>query len=518
MLDLSFRENHGESEVLTHLKSSRKPLDHIFPFDRPPVFRCSRPPLETDMLFVRIAALAVLCLLPCISASAQEPAVPAGEPWQAGIAKVDITPAQSMWMSGYASRDKPAQGKIHELWAKAVVLQDPAGHKLVLITLDLVGIDRVTSQQICERLQTAHQLERSQIAIATSHTHSGPVVGTNLLSMYSFDEQNLKLIQQYTVQLSDAIAKASADAFASLAPALISTGKSQASFAVNRRNNREADVPMLRENGMLVGPVDHTLPVISVRDLAGKLRGVVFGYACHATVLSLMDWSGDWPGFAQLEIEKRHPDTIAMFWAGCGADQNPLPRRTVELAAEYGRQTADGVDRALQSPMQPVKGALKAVYREIDLALDHIPTAEELAADAKSDNVYIVRRATWLSQQVARDGKLSPTYPYPIQIWGIGNDVRLTFLGGEVVVDYALRLSSELPGRTNWIAGYSNDVMAYIPSKRVLLEGGYEGESSMIYYGLPSKWAPDVEEHIVKAALELGAELEAPTTKQAAAR
>ncbi len=458
------------------------------------------------MVFVRIAAAVVLGLLSCNCVLAQEA-------WQAGIAKVDITPAQSMWMSGYASRDKPAQGTIHQLWAKAVVLQDPAGHQLVLITLDLVGIDRPTSQQICERLQKAHQLDRSRIAIATSHTHSGPVVGTNLLSMYSFDEQNLKLIQDYTVQLTDAVVKATADAFASLAPAMISTGESQASFAVNRRNNREADVPMLRETGMLVGPVDHTLPVISVRDLNGKLRGVVFGYACHATVLSLMDWSGDWPGFAQLEIEKRHPDTIAMFWAGCGADQNPLPRRTVELATEYGRQTADGVDQALQSPMQPLKGMLKAVYREIDLALDHVPDAEQLAADAKSDNVYIVRRAQWLNHQIARDGKISPTYPYPVQIWSLGDNAHLTFLGGEVVVDYALRLRSELPGATNWVAGYSNDVMAYIPSKRVLMEGGYEGESSMIYYGLPSKWAPDVEEDIVKAALELSAELDADSAK-----
>ena len=452
------------------------------------------------MLLLRVAAVSVLCVLQFTLAAAEEP-------WKAGVAKVIITPAQSMWMSGYASRDKPAQGKIHDLWAKSVVIQDPAGHQVVLITLDLVGIDRATSQQICERLQKAHSLDRSQIAIATSHTHSGPVVGTNLMAMYAFDEPNMKLIRDYTVQLSDAVVKATADAVASLAPAVISTGESQASFAVNRRNNREADVPMLRENGMLVGPVDHTVPVISVRDTAGKLRAIVFGYACHSTVLSLMEWSGDWPGFAQLEIESRHPDAIALFWAGCGADQNPLPRRTVELATEYGKQTADAVDRALQSPMQSVQGSLKSVYRETDLALEHIPTADELETDLKSNDVYIVRRAEWLKTKIAADGKLSPTYPYPVQMWAIGNDVKLTFLGGEVVVDYALRLNAELPGKANWIAGYSNDVMAYIPSKRVLMEGGYEGATSMVYYGLPSRWGPDVEEQIVRTAQELSLEL-----------
>ncbi len=452
------------------------------------------------MKFVKLVAVAVVCTMGSSLILAQET-------WKAGVAKVAITPSELMWMSGYASRTKPAEGVIHDLWAKAVVLQDPAGHSAVLITLDLVGIDRATSQKICDRLQTTHSIDRSQIAIATSHTHSGPVVGTNLLAMYSLDDASMKQVEKYTEQLSDAISRVVADAFATLAPSILSTGESQASFAVNRRNNREPDVPMLREKGQLVGPVDHTLPVLSVRDPDGKLRAIVFGYACHSTVLSLMEFSGDWPGFAQLEIEKRHPDAIALFWAGCGADQNPLPRRTVELAAEYGKQTADGVDHALGSPMQPVTGSLKSVYKEIDLALDHIPTIEEVENDLKSENVYIARRAKWLSSQLTRDGKLSSTYPYPVQMWAVGDNVKLTFLGGEVVVDYALRLQAELPGPSNWIAGYSNDVMAYIPSKRVLLEGGYEGESSMIYYGLPSKWAPEIEEHIIKTVHEINGQL-----------
>jgi len=249
------------------------------------------------------------------------------------------------------------------------------------------------------------------------------------------------------------------------------------------------------------------LPVLSVRAPDGRLRAIVFGYACHATVLGLMQWSGDWPGFAQVEIEKNHPEAIALFWAGCGADQNPIPRRTVELAEEYGRQIAVGVNTALGSPMPKVTGSLKSAYREIDLAFDRVMTKADVESDLKSDNVFLVRRAQWLMNVIAREGDLSPSYPYPVQMWGIGDNVQMTFLGGEVVVDYSLRLSAELPGRSNWIAGYSNDVLAYIPSKRVLLEGGYEGESAMIYYGLPSKWSTDVEEHIVRTAQELSSQL-----------
>ena len=429
----------------------------------------------------------------------------ADEVWQAGVAKTVITPPTPMWMSGYASRTKPAEGTIHDLYAKALAISDPAGHKILIVTLDLVGIDRTTSTTICEQLVDKHGLQRSGITISTSHTHSGPVVGRNLMSMYSLDDENKRLVTEYTQFLNDSILKISADAFANLEPATLQFGSSQATFAVNRRNNREPDVPALRAAGQLVGPVDHDVPLLVVRAADGSLRTVLFGYACHATVLGGMDWCGDWPGFAQLEIERRHPETTAMFIAGCGADQNPLPRKTVELAAAYGNQMADSIDRALAGPMQPVTGTLRTSYREIDLAFDQLPSKEQIEADLKSENVYIARRAVHLLDAISRDGELSATYPYPVQMLRLG-DLHIVTLGGEVVVDYALRLKSELPGSTVWIAGYCNDVMAYIPSVRVLQEGGYEGESAMIYYGLPTKWSAAVEDHIVRSVKELAEE------------
>ena len=121
--------------------------------------------------------------------------------WKAGVAKSVITPPEPMWMSGYASRDKPANGTIHDLWAKAIVLEDAVGHRVVLVTLDLVGIDRATSLSICGALQDRYQLTRHQVALSTSHTHSGPVVGQNLITMYGFDEANHELVKKYTVFL-----------------------------------------------------------------------------------------------------------------------------------------------------------------------------------------------------------------------------------------------------------------------------------------------------------------------------
>ncbi|MCA9072272.1 MAG: neutral/alkaline non-lysosomal ceramidase N-terminal domain-containing protein, partial [Planctomycetaceae bacterium] len=199
--------------------------------------------------------------------------------WKAGVAKQKITPIEPMWMSGYAGRNHPATATLTELWAKALVIQDDAGTQSVLITLDLVGIDRQTSQRICQAIRDKHQLPRESIAICTSHTHTGPVVGTNLMSMYreKLSDKHKQLIVDYTNTLTKNVTHVVSEAMNKLAPAELAYGLGKATFAVNRRNNREPDVPMLREKGELKGPVDHEVPVLTVRDAEGKLTAIVCG-------------------------------------------------------------------------------------------------------------------------------------------------------------------------------------------------------------------------------------------------
>ncbi len=455
--------------------------------------------MSTLMTFSRPAILLIAALIGLVGPSQCS----AKETWRAGVATVMITPDEPMWMSGYASRDHAAEGTLHDLWAKALVLEDPSGQRAALVTLDLVGIDRDTSQHICEQLRSQYGLERRQVALSTSHTHTGPVVAGNLAPMYFLDDEQAQRVKKYTAELGDHVVKVVGEAVENLETVTLRQGLGEASFAVNRRNNREADVPQLRERGELKGPVDHELPVLTVTDSQNRLKAVVFGYACHATTLSFYQWSGDWPGFAQLEVQRRHPGAVAMFWAGCGADQNPLPRRTVELATEYGRQIADGVDAVLAKAMQKISGSLVTRYREIDLAFGELPTREQIETDTQSDNRYIASRARLLLARWNENGGSASAYPYPVQVWRIGNEVTFVILGGEVVVDYSIRLKQELDQTQTWVAGYANDVMAYIPSRRVLDEGGYEGATAMIYYGLPTAWSSQVEEQIVSTVHDL---------------
>lgn len=424
----------------------------------------------------------------------------AQDAWKAGAAKVNITPDSYLWMAGYAARTKPAEAKMTDLWAKALVLEDPAGKRAVLVTLDLVGIERGLSAPLCEKLQKKFSLDRSQVALNCSHTHSGPVVARNLRPMheYSLDKPQQELIRRYADRLEAAVIEVVGQAIARLAPASIAWANGTTDFAVNRRNNKEADVPKLRDEGKLVGPSDHDVPVLAVKNAAdGKLIAVTAGYACHATVLSGYEWSGDYPGYFQIEVEIAHPEAVALFWAGCGADQNPIPRRQRELAEKYGKQLAAAVAKVAQGPLMPVAGRLATGYAEVPLALARLPTRDELVAQTSDTNKYSAMRAKMLLEDIDAGKPLSQTYPYPVQLWRLG-DIEWFFLGGEVVVDFAIRIKAERNGSKTWVAGYSNDVMAYIPSRRVLTEGGYEGGGAMVYYGLPAVWSQQVESQIME--------------------
>lgn len=446
------------------------------------------------MKCILVSAFSLLVfLLPEVACVASE--------WRVGVAKTKITPDEFMLMAGYGSRTEPANGKLTELWAKALVLEDSVGSQGVIITLDLIGIDRVLADKICQSLKGQFELTQKQILICTSHTHTGPAVGMNLAPLHYLvaDAKQREQIDRYSVVVHEKVVEVVGQAMKDLQSAQLSWGNGRCSFAVNRRENKPYEkVPEWRTLGVLKGPVDHDVPVLVVRDAKNRLKTILFGYACHATVLSVPQWSGDYPGYAQMEIEERHPGCIAMFWAGCGADQNPLPRRSVELAEHYGRQLANVVDSVvLTSAMKNVDGKLLAEYQEIDLPLGELPTKDQLTEDAESANRFVASRARMLLKNLKAE-PLSQTYPYPISTWKIGNEIQFVTLGGEVVVDYAIRLKSEHHGIKTWVAGYTNDVMAYIPSRRVLLEGGYEGGGAMVYYGLPTVWSPRVEEDIVK--------------------
>jgi hypothetical protein len=436
-------------------------------------------------------------LLAAAPAAGADPAA-----WKAGVAVQVITPAEPMWMAGYGSRTRPAEGKLTDLYVKALALEDPAGGRFVLLTSDLVGIPRSLSQEVAAGVRKRTGLPRERLMLTVSHTHCGPVLQGSLTDMYDMPAAEAKKIGPYTDRLRDWMIDTVVRALDDLRPARLAYGQGRARFAVNRRKPTPAGFV---NDANPDGPVDHDVPVLRVLTPEGKLRAVGFGYACHNTTLQFFQWCGDYAGFAQAHLEERHPGAVALFWMGCGGDANPLPRSKVELCQKYGRELAGAVEDVLGGTMTPVAGTGRARYAEVALPFEEVPSREKLAADRASKTFAVRRRAERLSAVLAEGGKIDDHYRhYPVQVWKLGDGPTWVALGGEVVVDYVLRLKRELAGQGPvWVTAYANDVMAYIGSARVIKEGGYEGDTSMIYYGMPSKWAPAVEDLIVGKVHEL---------------
>jgi neutral ceramidase len=421
--------------------------------------------------------------------------------WKAGTARVIITPQEPIWMAGYASRDHASEGLLTELWAKALAIEDAKGEKVLLITTDLLGLPKSISDHVRDRLSDKYGLTRQKVILSSSHTHTGPVLADALSDMYPIDQHQQEVIGKYSAELENKLVMLAGEALKSMAPAQLFSQNGITRFQVNRRNNTEKTLNALTE---LKGPNDYSVPVLKVTDLTGKIMAVVFGYACHATVLSTYQLSGDYPGFAQLEVEKLHPGATAMFFQGAGADQNPLPRRSVPLAQQYGRELAAAVERVLSEEMIKLEPQISTAYSEVDLSLAAPPAKEDLMKMVKELKGFEQR---WASNQLAlleKEGHLRTSYPYPVEVWKLGNQ-PLMALGGELTVQYTLDLK-KLFGPDIFVMGYANDDMAYIPSETILKEGGYEGESSQRVYGLPAKWETGIEARIISEVEKLAAE------------
>lgn len=417
--------------------------------------------------------------------------------WKIGTARTIITPNEPTWMAGYASRTSPSEGKLHDLWAKALLLEDAKGNRSLLITMDILAVSKDFSDEVRGLINHKYNLDNSQIILSSSHTHTGPVVSRALQNIYPMTEQDWKVVDKYTEQLKEKLIDLVDQAIKNLQPAHIYTQNGITRFQVNRRNNRENSLTSTTE---LKGPNDYAVPVIKIESPDKQLLVVIFGYACHPTTLSINMFSGDYAGFAQLELEKRYPGVTAMFFQGAGADQNPLPRRTIPLAIQYGKQLAATVEQVLSEEMSQQESNLITKYSEIDLLFDKPLPIEELQVIAKGSD-YEARWAKSIIDELKTKGHLIKSYPFPVGYWQIGQQ-KLFILGGESVIDYSVKLK-QIYGEQIFVMSYANDVMTYIPSEVILEEGGYEADIAYRVYGLPSKWSKSIESNIIQGIKDL---------------
>lgn len=421
------------------------------------------------------------------------PAIGAG--CRAGIAREKITPDLPVWLNGYAIRTHPSTHVMLDLWAKALALDDGQGGRIVIVTADLLFLPREITDVVANRCEKQFGLKRSQLLFNASHTHSGPAIWPKIRVLFDMNARDAERCHQYALKLMDQLVHIVGDSLNDLAPAELSYGKGEVGFAINRRIARLRELSPGKD---FPAPVDHSVPVLRVIAPDGKLRAVLFGYACHNTTLTgeFYEVSGDYAGFAQTIFERKHPGAQAMFLELCGGDQNPNPRSRIDLPEKYGNELSEAVEHVLTGTMINLQPPLRTAYGKTNLPFAPVSRAT-FEEEVKNSDPFRVRRAKLMLEAYDHERPIR-SVPYPAEVVRIGEDFAILALGGEVVLDYSIRAKKEYPNVNLVVAGYSNDVMSYIPSLRVLREGGYEASESMIYYELPGPYTDKVEEEIFR--------------------
>jgi hypothetical protein len=401
-----------------------------------------------------------------------------------GIATRDITPDGPIWLSGYAARDRASERVDHRLEATALCFEDSGGERFVLVAIDNCELGPDFAARLQERIASELALEEGTVIIVPSHTHSGPVLDDVLDVMFHFEGKEKERVVAYSEKLRKAIIDVIRLALKEGKPAKLQYGVGKASFAMNRRIYRE-DHMAFGENPE--GPADRDVPVLRITTPDGATRAVLYGYACHGTSIAGEDFyvvSGDYMTYAREHLEAVFPGIKAVYLTGYGADINPSPRGRLIHAKQHGLELAGAVAGVLNRPLRPVEGPIRRAYARIDLPLADSPTREKLVADSKSKDRYIRKRAEkWLAMLDSEKG-LPKSVGCPMELVRIGDDLTFFFLAGEVVVDYAIRMKREFASDNPWMVGYAFEVPCYIPTMRILKEGGYEADSSLIYYGI----------------------------------
>jgi neutral ceramidase len=448
-----------------------------------------------------LAGLTIVLLAWQVEGVRGEPA-----PWRVGLARTCVTPEGPIPLCGY--NPDLSEGVLDDLFAKAIAFDDGERGRALLVTADLLFFRQPFAEALCERIVARTGLARHQILLNASHTHAGPVFGLRDPDRFELAPPHRAVVDAYTRRLMDQLVDLAVAALADMRPAHLAWGSGQVDFVMNRRVSTEQGVVMSPNPD---GEVDPVVPVLRVDHEDGTVRAILFGCACHPVTLDGQNRkiSGDYAGAAQRYLEERYPGAQAMFLIGCGGDANSHPRGgpdQEQWVRRHGAALGDEVLRVLSSDLCPVRGPLRPMLEWTDLPLDDTLTREQLGRiAAEGSTAWHRHNGQQLLERLDRGQPLPSAYRAAISVWQFGDDLTLVGLPGEAVAGYVTRLHEALGRERLWIAAYANESFGYLPTARILAEGGHESMCLTLDVGF---FAPSVEQVVVDTVRRVARERE----------
>ncbi len=445
----------------------------------------------------RMASLFLVALVYGMSACLFHREVLAESQWLSGAAKLEITPTEPVRLSGYAVRERVMNGVDDPLFVRALAMRPIDGEWMVLVSIDSIGLPAEITDRILEKLGRLHQLERKQVVLCATHSHTTPHLIGMLENLFAepLNGAELEACKRYSDGLVDKVIDAVTEAMRQAEPCTLGLAESRFDMAVNRRQPLPSGLP---------GPVDPSVRLMQLTRRDGTPLAIVFQYACHCTTITpeVNRVSADWAGLAASQLERVRPRCVAMPIIGCGADAKPKKKGSHEVAVQLGKELAQIIDEGLKG-LKPLSGKPQMRFSYVALAFER-PKKDRLEAMQESQKPQERFFARSMLDVWKRKGRIPETYPAPIHLWTFGTSLTWVFLGGEVVSDYQERLKRELGDQEKvWVAAYADDVFSYVASERMRNEGGYEVDGSMLYYNRPGRLESGTEEVIIRRILDL---------------
>ena len=440
---------------------------------------------------------------------------------QFGFGKVDITPRVGVELLGYGPYlNRHSTAVRDRLFARALAVSD-GDNTVVLVSCDLVGVARTTSDEVKQRLLEAHGIPADNVLVHGIHTHSGPVTYPNI-GWGDKDEPYLEILP---VRIATACSAAVAD----LKPGVLrhNVVPCEGIGYDREKLGRPELADCLREDWRPESPetTDTEAHVLTV-ETEGQIRGFLSYFSCHPVIGSQVSRyiHGDYAGVATNLLEREHPGSIGLFLQGCEGNINSCVVHHDEqqsllaldvIASRYARQVRPGIGEGeiLHGPVRGMRRSFsftRAPLTEAQLraelaareAILKAPGADDADHEVRMATVYAVAFRRALARLAAGD---DGNYPCELQALRIG-DLLLVGAPFEVMHRYKRRVQAEFE-QPALVMSICNYMVGYAPERECYYAEGNYAASMVPYLVDETPFTADLEDEMVAAMVGMLKEL-----------
>lgn len=410
--------------------------------------------------------------------------------------KIDITPEENLRLGGFAHRVGKSLGCKNKLNLRTLILELET-EKIIIFTGDILFWDDRLVKKLKNNIDEKYNIKKESMIFSATHNHSGPLLGNDMLpEIGEYNNEYVEFLEKKVMDLLDI-------AFREPESVYIEMVKENMYFGVNRRYEENSEI-LMRPN--YSGKIDNNCTVLKFLNKDTKnIEAILANYALHANVTDDNYINTDYPGVLCNSLEERYPNSVAMFLQGFTGNIRPkliigeeFFRGTFETVQNFSRQIERRLVKIIEKEGIKINADFESYATSVKLPMD-ISVQKINKRFNEENNEYFLR---WLGFLKDKDKEEATHNDLLVQGIKLADNLIIITLNGEIVTEYSLHLREKYPELDFIIMGYSNGMIGYIATKDQLIEGGYEAEDFIYYFGLPGKYSVEIE-GLIKNCMDL---------------